>query len=112
MRLRTPIEGERRADDHDRIDILLRQILGRGQNSVPGRIVTLRGERAHAHAARDKAHPRIHDRAFEGYFVGRERHNETDSNIATQCQPLTRTGPVPWGRSPSLMMPRRLATSV
>ena len=27
-------------------------------------------------------------------------------------QPFTRTGPVPCGRSPSLMMPRRLATSV
>src|SRR5262249_32583808 len=41
------------------------------------------------------------------------QHNSRSRSVRRQWNdhPFTRTGPVPWGRSPSLMMPRRLATS-
>ena len=39
--------------------------------------------------------------------------SERELSLQTaEGQPFTKTGPMPRGRSPSLMMPRRLATSV
>jgi hypothetical protein len=43
---------------------------------------------------------------------GPMRHHRIAVCPSEWVQPFTRTGPEPCGRSPSLMMPRRLATSV
>ena len=106
------IERQRRADHHDRIDALGREFLGGRDDGVERRIIAVRRKVANADAARDEAHAGIHDRPFEWHFVGSEGNDEADGDVALCVQLLTRIGPVPCGRSPSLMMPRRLATSV
>ena len=82
MRRRPPVESQPGADDHDGIDALPRQILGRRHNAVPGRLVALGRERAHAHPAWQKAHAGIHDWTFERDIVRRKRNDQADGDVA------------------------------
>src|SRR6266508_1915834 len=75
------IERQGRADHHDGVDVLLGEIFGSRENSLPGAVVAGRRERSHADPARDEPHVRIHLQPFVRHLVGGERHDQSDGEV-------------------------------
>ena len=86
VRLRPAIEGQRRADHHDRVDVLLHQVLGRRHDRVERRGVTFRRQRTHADALRDEPLVRIHLMAFGRDLVLGMRDDEADRCVVAHVR--------------------------